>query len=150
MSSDPSVEMSFTDCEWRTLEFDKTPLIHFVPTEPIAHEHVSKSIYNSLGQKNSTFNAQLFDGMGETEDLIRWWTCAEKFFSLVKVTNANKRFELVPTFLAEDRILKNLCTEAHKAVALVKINQSTRQWTPLAPHPTLPSVRQHSTSFVTS
>ena len=59
------------DCE-KHLNIEDTPLIWFVPTEPIAQKVIHKMLYNASGLKDSYIEVLIFGGTGPTEDLIRW------------------------------------------------------------------------------
>ena len=126
MASGPFVEMSFSDYERHRPKLDEIPLICFIPTEQVRRECVSMSIYNSSGNKNLTFDVQVFDGTGDTEDIIHWWQGVIKYFLLAKITDPKDNFEAVPIFLATKGALPILWTNSRKSIALVKRNLGTR------------------------
>ena len=121
MSSGPFSEMQPEDCK-KHLDAEETPLIRFVPTEPVAREVIHKTLYNADGQKDSSMEVPIFDGTGPAEDLIRWWTQVTKYFKLANVTRETEKFRLVPTFLADGGTVQGLWEDERDEVAKIQIH----------------------------
>ena len=124
MASGPFAEMQPEDCEYGKLAGDERPLIRFVPSDPLPRDHINKAIYTSSGKKDSTFDVQLFDGSGETEDLVRWWYSIEKYFSLARVTDVTEKFDAIPGFLAKGGTVQELWERCKEKASKVEVATS--------------------------
>ena len=91
---------------------------------------MSKGTYNSSGQNDSMFDVKLFDGNGETKDLIRWLGIIFPL-SLAIIFSLQEKAELVLIFLTKDDTVQNLWEEARKEVMLIKMNTDTRPYPPI-------------------
>ena len=99
--SGPLSKLNQLDCEkWSKPDPSELPPIRFVPCPTTKRQVLTKVIYKD-DQKDSTFDIQLYDGLGPLEELFLWWQSIESYLLRAEITDPAEMFALIPTCLKE-------------------------------------------------
>lgn len=130
--SGPLASLKQLDCEkWSKPDPSELPPIRFVPCPTTKRQVLTKIIYKD-DRKDSTYDIQLYDGLGPLEELFLWWQSIESYFARAEITDPTEMFALIPHCLDESTDVQNVWARCRdEAVGTGVLEDDGTTWTEL-------------------